>query len=98
LRAGLLEACLGAFEGIVLGFESRLADEFLAEQTGIALALARPWRNRFRQPPIGRGGAGGKFEIGRVEPGQRLAGLDFGAGIDQAGAILPPTRKARSNS
>ena len=30
------------------------------------------------------GGTGGELEIGRVQFRQRLAGLDFGAGIDHA--------------
>jgi hypothetical protein len=96
----LLKPRLGAFEGVVLGFESGLADKFLAEQTGVTLALCTcRGEIAFGGRQLGAGGAGGQFEIGRVE--FRASGwpaLTSMPASTRREAILPATRKARSNS
>ena len=74
---------------VVADFEGARADEVLAQQAGIAFAFGTG-RRIFA---LGAGqlcgcGAGGQLQIGRVEAGERLAGADLGAGIDQAGGKL----------
>ncbi len=89
LRAGLFQTRLGAVEGVVLGIESGLADEFLGQQAGIALALgAGGVQVALGRLQLGAGSARSELQVVRVESGQRLAGLDLGAGIDQAGGNL----------
>ena len=85
----MLQASLGTVEGIVLGFEGRLADKFPGDQASVAFAFGTGGGQfALGGGQLGARSVGGQLQVAGVESGQRLAGLDFAAGIDEAGSNL----------
>ena len=82
------------YEGLVIA--SGLADEFFCDEAGVAFALgACRGLLAFSSGQLGASGRRSQFQIGWVEAGQRLTGLDRGAGIDQAGGDLPANAESQ---
>jgi len=85
----LFEMSLSGIERVLAGIEGGLADELAFEQAGIAIAFGACRRDlAFGGGQLGGRGAGGKFQILRVETRQQLSGTDFATGIHQARLYL----------
>ncbi len=98
LRARLLQSGLGAAEGIFLGVEGSLADEALGQQVGVAAALgAGRGEFAFGGSHLSLRGLPGEQQVGGIESGQRLPGLDRHAAVDQTGGDLSADPEGQVN-